>query len=185
MGVVLVDIISNQRQANVTMNNPESSRDHVIVCMKMVHAADDKVSLMYIGDLAGFENEMKGDLLDHVLKFDIQYQGSGLYNKAALPRTRGPYGPATEAANVFGTDDTVLSRIPVGLLQDVCDYKTPVGAFLYNKSQVISDTLTQRISDIAAIYDLTMRLDYRMYITSNLIFKAIRSTLAVQPTQPA
>jgi hypothetical protein len=92
MGPLLVSIISNKRQANVTMNNPESSRDHVIVCLKLIHKTPPNVSLLYIGDLAGFENEMKGDVLEHILKFDIQYQGTGLFNLETPPSISGPDG---------------------------------------------------------------------------------------------
>ena len=65
------------------MNNPESSRDHVILCFKL-HHNNNHNSLLFIGDLAGFENEIKGNSLDHVLKSDRQYRTSNIYKKKQI-----------------------------------------------------------------------------------------------------
>jgi hypothetical protein len=78
-----------------------------------------------------------------------------------------------------------MSRLPVALLQDICDFKHPVGADVYDKEQKISDALAPQIATITDLYKRTMNLDYFMYVGTNHIFQTIQTAKPPAPTTTA
>ena len=61
--------LEENRQIASTMNNPVSSRSHVIACVKFVNTESDDGPLLIIGDLAGVENDFITDDYDMLKKF--------------------------------------------------------------------------------------------------------------------
>ena len=61
MGEIIVDIVDTRRMVNSTPNNPQSSRSHVLVFLKLGDQPD--APYLIIGDLAGVENMFMCDEL--------------------------------------------------------------------------------------------------------------------------
>jgi len=70
------------REVEPTPNNENSSRSHVIVCLKLfVKDSDESVNLI-VCDLAGVENKFQIDSLREIKKFDERYKISNKYKSS-------------------------------------------------------------------------------------------------------
>jgi hypothetical protein len=67
------------REVEPTPNNENSSRSHVIVCLKLFKKNNDSVNLV-VCDLAGVENKFQINSFSEIKKFDKRYQLSNKYN---------------------------------------------------------------------------------------------------------
>ena len=68
IGKVLIDLIDTDRFVKATTNNPNSSRSHVLVFVRLT-GNQTKPAKLVIGDLAGVENEFKCDEFETVQNF--------------------------------------------------------------------------------------------------------------------
>lgn len=59
MGELLVYLVDTDRLVKATTNNPQSSRSHVLVFVKLYAANDVVVGNLIVGDFAGVENKFK------------------------------------------------------------------------------------------------------------------------------
>jgi hypothetical protein len=75
LGETLACAVDADRLARPTTNNPNSSRSHVLVQVKM-GAADSRCSL-FVGDFAGVENAFACASLDELVRLSKQYRVAG------------------------------------------------------------------------------------------------------------
>ena len=121
LGEVMIHMIDKDRFVKATTNNPNSSRSHTLVFVKLIgqENSSEKIGHIIVGDLAGVENtfECKNEETKKAFLNINRDDGTGIpyYSTETYNKNPDPVGNEQNGGNLSkGCEDKIGSTDPVG-----------------------------------------------------------------------
>jgi len=130
LGVVAIYLIDTDRFVKATTNNPNSSRSHKLIFIKLTNEGNSKEGNIIIGDFAGVENEFTCDDPVTIRNFlsvkrentQEPYYSTEMYNGDSDPLTQ----PIKDELKKGGATAPNICEDKIKITDDVYDFDNPV-----------------------------------------------------------
>jgi hypothetical protein len=205
IGKVLIDLIDTDRFVKATTNNPNSSRSHVLVFVRLT-GKQTNPAILVIGDLAGVENEFKCDEFETVQNFlnvprantdEKFYSGEfykydnttlfdpikgGAFNMSArfdetyVEKMLQKFKPLEKQAS-----DAYTIAVDSAVEMELVDYKFDIVRFIYDKiikdKYSLKDICTSNIDDYKGLWKQWVNDNIGNYEVMNNLFNEYNSNI--------